>query len=187
MKITTILSFLLFTIFLSNQLTAQNVCIIKTSKRGHIDGEYGIDSLTIIFHYPSLLSALQDEASGDPTPYTMYEEQLGYERRYEYLIQNDTLYQYYPAVKKISKPIMYLKDNEIYLGSYFNQSNGAESYVFDNTLVGTIYGNDTDGYSLGADAGLSDMTTIATCKENCAYGLMAAYSYIFVASELMDE
>jgi len=170
--------------FLSAELVAQDMCRIITSKKGYVDGEYGVDSLKIIFSSPSLLSALRDEESGDPSPYYMYEEAMGYDSRSAYLFRNDTLYAYYPAVKKLSNPIMYLKGDEVYLGSYFNQSNGAKDYVFDHTLVGVLINN---GAGLEATAGLSDESVVASCNTSCPIGLMAAYAYIFVASELMDE
>lgn len=82
---------------------------------------------------------------------------------------------------------MYLKGNDIDLGSYYNQNNGIKDYVFDNTLVGTIMGNTSSGFGILANAGLSDETTIARCKDDCPCGLMAACSYIFTPSELMDD
>ncbi len=179
------IALILFPFF--NQLMAQDVCIITTSKRGYTDGEYGIDSLRIFFHTPSLLEALSNEGSGDLTPYSLYEESVGYDRRSNFIIQHDTLYEYYPAVKKLSKPMMYLKGNEIYLGSYFNQNNGIKDYTFDNLLAGTLYGNESSGYYIEAEVGLSDFTTVASCKDNCPFGLMAAYAYIFTPSELMEE
>ena len=163
------------------------ICIIQTSKRGYTDGEYGIDSSKMIFSYPSLLNMLSDESSGDVSTYSMYDERYGRDYGYKYVIQNDTLYQYYEKTKMKSKPIMYLKGDDIYLGSYYNQNNGIKDYVFDNTLVGTITGNSTSGFGILATAGLSDETTIARCKDDCPYGLMAAYSYIFTPGELMDD
>ena len=82
---------------------------------------------------------------------------------------------------------MYLKGREVYLGSYYNQNNGAKDYVFDNTLVGIINTKPIGGFTLEATIGLSEDTIVAATTGDCRFGLIAAYSYIFVASELMDE
>lgn len=175
-----------FILHLSN-VSAQSSCTILTSKTGYNYGEYSIDSSKIIFGFPSLLTVLADEEKGEPTPYYMYDTNSGPNYKYYYLVQNDTLYEYYQASRKKSKPIMYLKGSEVYLGSYYNQNNGAKDFVFDNIQVGTIKSSGSGGFSLEATIGLSEDTIVAATTGDCKFGLIAAYSYIFVVSELMEE
>lgn len=175
--------FVLFSICVS----AQSSCTIQTSKTSDHYGEFSVDSSKLIFGFPNLLSSLSDEANGDPTPYYMYDSNSGPNYKYFYLVQNDTLYGYYPAVKKKSKPIMYLKGSDVYLGSYFNQNNGIKDYVFDNTLVGVLISDGKGGFALEATAGYSEDTIVATTTGDCKFGIIAAYSFIFTASELMEE
>lgn len=185
-KITQLMLFGTLVLFIAS-VSAQSICTIQTSKTADHYGELGIDSSKLIFGFPNLLSSLSDEANGDPTPYYMYDSNSGPNYKYFYLVQNDTLYQYYPAVKKKSKHIMYLKGNEVYLGSYYNQNNGIKDYVFDNTQVGILSSNGKGGLTLEATVGLSEDTIIAITTEDCKYGIIAAYSFIFTASELMED
>ncbi len=185
-KITQLLLFSIFVLFTAS-ISAQSSCTIQTSKITDNYGESGIDSAKLIFGFPNLLTIMADEEKGDPTPYYMYDSNSGPNYKYFYLVQNDTLYEYYPAVKKKSKPIMYLKGSEVYLGSYYNQNNGIKDYVFDNTQVGILSSNGKGGFTLEATIGLSEDTIIAATTGDCKFGIIAAYSFIFTASELMEE
>ena len=175
--------FVLFSLCVS----AQSSCTIQTSKTSDHYGELGIDSSKLIFGFPNLLTAMADEEKGEPTPYYMYDSNSGPNYKYFYLVQNDTLFGYYPTVKKKSKPVMYLKGNEVYLGSYYNQNNGIKDYVFENTQVGLLTSDGKGGYTLKATVGYSKDTIVATTPGDCKFGIIAAYSFIFTASEMMEE